>query len=363
MANSKIDFSTITAAIPEAVQELSDMIKLAVFEHPDLKQLITVADGIKYGKKVGYYDKLGSIGMKKGATACTLNTIAASVTTSEKTWTPGAWDTRLVWCADDIKNTIAAKTLKTGVNRFDMTNTEYMDLVAVLVQEALVEFYWRTAWFGDLTAANTDDSPAGYITPTVDVKFLNFCDGLFKRAYAIIAAAPAQRISLATYNNQATYALQRSSLSAANALIAAQQMILLAPMELRSALLSGEYVQACTQMFYDKVAANFQSFALESMKVNLENGVSGIKIEGVTFIAVPSWDNLINIYENDGTKWHDPYRSLLYNPKHALIGVPSISDWGTFESWYEKKDKSVYIDMDDTIDTQWVYDNMVMFAV
>lgn len=362
MATSKIDFSTITAAIPEAVQELRDMIKEAVFQHPAITEMVTVVDGIVYGKKVGYYGKLGDVGMKKGTTGCSLNTIAASVTTSEKSWVPGAWDTRLEWCADDIKNTVAAKGLKKGINRYDMTDTEYMTLVSELVQEALVDFVQRIVWFGDLTAANTDDSPAGYISPAKDVKFVNFCDGLWKRARAIIAAAPAQRVTISA-NALTTYAAQKAGLSNANALIAVQNMILTAPMELRQELLKGGYMIALTQMFYDKVAANFKSFELESMKTNLENGLSGIKIEGVPVVPVPSWDVMINEWENTGAKWRDPLRGILFNKDHALLGVPSTTEWGMFDVFFDKVTRKVYIDMDDTVDTQWAFDNLVMVAI
>jgi len=363
MANSKINFAGITSYIPEAVTELKDLIKTAAFEHPDFRAMVSIVDEITHGKRVGYYGKLGDIGMKKGATACTLNEITASITTTEKTWECNKWDTRLIWCADDIVNTVAAKGLKKGINRYDMTDTEYMDLIGQLVTEAILELYARVVWFGDKLAANTDDSPAGVITATKDVKYINFVNGLFKQAYGIIAAAPTQRVNLSTYNGQASYAQQKSSLSNANALIAIQNMVLTAPMALRQELLNGNYMIKCTQLLFDKVAANFKAFELESMRADLENGLTGIRIEGVVVTPNPSWDQMINEWENDGTKWHDPYRALLYSVDNALVGVPSISEWGNFEVFYDRKDKKVYIDMEDAVDTKFAQDSLIMFAV
>ena len=365
MSTMKFD-SNITSFIPEAVQSVADLIKKAAFKYDMVTNTLTIVDGVENDKRVGFFGKLPAIGLKKPVAGCTLNTVTGEIVTSEKTWQPRPWNTRIPFCVDDFEG-IFQRGLQKGISRYDMTSTDVFDIIQEMIEEAIAEFTFRAGWFSDKDAANYNDSPAGYITNGKDVKLFSTADGLFKRAYAIIAATPAQRVNpsnvISNANGQATYAAQEAGLTAANALLTIQQMVLKAPAALRQKLKSGGYGIACTQLLFDKVTANFKAFELESMRVDLENGIEAIKIEGVPVYPVPEWDEVINEYENDGTKWRDPFRALLYNKENAQMGVPSISVWGDYDAFFDKKDKKVYIDMEDKYDTHFIQDNLIMFAV
>ena len=359
---AEIDMTGLTAAIPEAVQQMSDLIKQEAFMYGDLMQLITLVPDVSYAKKIGFLGKLSAIGKTQGATGCTLNIVDAQIETTESTWAPAEYDTRLVLCKSDIEGTIAMKNLKKGVESFDMTNTDYIEAFIEGLIEAIDEMYWRIIWMGDTDAENTDASPGGKITSGVDTALLNMIDGLWKRARTVIATATDQRVTIPA-NALLTTALQDAAFTEALALTYSKNIFLNAPLRIRNKMKKDGYVAYCTQAYFDKLIANFEGFELETMRVTLEDGADAIKVKGIPFVAVPTWDELIETYEDQGLYYRDPFRCICYAKNNALVGVPSVSTWGEFDAFYDRTDKKVYIDLDDKIDALFLHTNMLMVAI
>lgn len=365
---AKPDFSGLTTFIPIAVQGISELIKAKVFEQADLSKEITIMSNIEFQKKVGFLGQMDDIGMKRTVGACAFNTIDAQMATTEKTWTPMPWDTKLVYCADDYANTIGEIALQKGIDQFDMTNpsNELMQVIIDFLYPNIVRMYNRFIWMSDSTAAHTDDSPAGNITPTVDLKLINIADGLWKKAIAIWAAAPAQKITIAA-NAEATYALQKSALTPALALSYANSLYYDAPAVIREAMTMPGWYFKCTQSFFDKLAQNFQGVGatqgLESMRVSLENGLKGISINGIPFVPDPTQDAMIQKYNDNGTSWYKPHRVVLMHKENAVFGTPDSATWGNFKMHFSDDDDKVYIKLADKFDTMWLHDNLVMGAI
>ena len=359
---SKIDFSSLSDRFPEPVMELKDLIKKKSFEYGDLQRLVVIIGDVDYQKKIGFLDELGDIGKKANATACSLNEITANIATTEKEWNPQKWDTQLKLCAEDVEGTIAQLALKKGVDKFDMSDTEYFDLFIEALEIAINKMYFRFVWMSDKDAANVSDSPSGYITDGKDVDLINVNDGLFKRARAIIAATPTQRVTIAA-NTEVTTAQQNAEFPKATALAVANSLYFDAPLDIQAEMIGGGYIAKCTVAYFNKLIQNWKSFELESMKTNLENGLFAISVNGLLFEPVPEWDKMINTWENLGNSKRDPFRVIVYQKENAVVGVPSMSTWGMFDAYYWKKDKSMYIDLADKIDTLFLHDNRVMVAI
>lgn len=361
------DFTPLLSPMPEAVQLISELLKTAIFNQADLTKEVTVLSGIKYRKKVGFLGKMGMIGMKSLG-SCTLNQVTAALTASEKEWTPEPYDSEIKYCAEDYAETIGQLGLKDGIEIFDMMNTPVMNLVAEYLQPAFTEMYNRLLWMADKTAAHTDDSPAGEISPAVDLKFVNMQNGLWKRAAAIFAAHPTQLIAIAA-NNQATYALQDSTFTPALALAVANDLYFKAPRQIKQVLKkkSPAWYYKCTTAFFDKLIQNFQgvggTVALDQMRINLENGLQGIKINGVAFVEDPTMDELIEVYNNTGVKLIRPYRVILMSKENAVMGVPNESTFGFFDMFYSKEQMKVIVRFRDEYDTMWLQDSLVMGAM
>ena len=360
----KIDFSSLTNFIPEAVNDMADLIKQELFTNTSLTEKVTVVDGIVYGKKVGYLTRMGDIGKKASATACALNTVNAQIGTAEKTWTPRPFDTRVELCAEDVLNSIAVKSLKKGVNRTDLTDTDYLNTFIEFLQTSMLEMYNRMTWLGDMTAARFGDSPAGYFSDTVDgaafdKDLVNMQYGFFYRIAQVLSTETAQKIDLSTYNNQVSYALQKSTMTAAVALATAKKLTTDLPLDFNY---ENQYF-GCTRFFYNALIENFQGFALESNRSDLINGVTGIKIDGVPFVPVPELDWMINRYQNSGTRWHNPHRVVAMRKDNLLLGVPDVTQWGLFEMFYDKLTRKFYIDIKDEFDTMILHDKQIAMAI
>jgi len=362
---AKIDFSGLTNIEPIAVQSISELIKAALFNQADLSKEVTIIGNIEYDQNVGYLGKFGHIGKKKGSTGCSLNEIDASLAATEKTWAPKNWDTRLIFCADDYVNNVGEKALKKGIDRFDMMDTELMKIIVEYLMPSVIEMYNRFIWMNDLTAAHTDDSPAGNITPALSLDFVNIQDALWKKAFALATAAPTQRITIAA-NAQTTYATQLSELTPTLALSYANSLYYDAPLAVRQNLMTGNFYYKCTLSFFDKLAQNFQGVGstapINIMLERLENGIQAIRVNGVLFVPDPVQDDMINTWNNTGTAWFLPHRVILCAKDNLLMGVPDVNTWANFDMFYDKVNKKVYIDMADKYDVMFLHDNLVMMA-
>jgi len=356
------DFSGLNTMLPIAVQSIGELLMAKNFIESDLSQEITIVNGIKFQKKVGFINPMNDIGMKRTVGSCDFNTIDVTASTDEKTWTPLPWDTKSVYCADDYVNTIGEKALADGIDQFDMVNTELWTLIVNQLFPAIKRMYNRFIWMTDLDAAHTDDSPAGNISPAVDIKLVGMQDGLWKRAFAIWAAAPSQVVTIAA-NSEATYALQTSALTKALALEYANKLYFDMPSVIRQALDLGGFYYKCTSSFMDKLVQNFQGLALESMRVSLENGLKGIKIQGIAFVEDATQDHMIKKYNDNGTSLKYPHRVILMHKDNVLFGVPDTTKWGTFKMVFSEETDKMYIKMADKFDTMFLYDNLVMGAI
>ena len=362
MANSKIDFGTLTAAIPIAVQSLGDLIKEESLAYGDLMTTVSILGGVSVAEKIGFLGELTKVGMTSATAGCAYNTVAGTIATTEKAWSPIEYDTKMTLCANDIDGTIAELSLKAGVDRLDMTATEYMDMFEEALDIAISKMFWRIVWMADTDAANVSDSPSGYITDGVDLDYVNMIDGLWKRARTIIATTPAQRVTIAA-NAEITTAAQNAAFTKALALQYANSIYFDAPLEMQAKMLADGFEVKCTVAFFNKLIQNFQSYELESMKSNLENGLFSIKVNGIAFVPVKEWDEMINEFENLGNSKRDPFRAIAYQKTNALVGVPSTTTWGVFRSMFSEETDMMYIKIRDKIDALFLHDNMVMVAI
>lgn len=363
-----INFSGLTSFIPEAVNDMKDLIKTKVFQHKDLSKDCTIVEGIEYKKKIGYLNSLGDILMKSSG-SCSLNSVNAQATTTEKEWDPRPFDTRIEICPEDFNATMAVKAFKKGVNQNDLTDTDYLEIFEELLVESYVKSLNRMIWMSELLAAKTNSSPAGNFSPNVDgasfnLGFVNMQNGLFWKAAQIISSLTDNHIDLSAANGQTSYAAQKSAMTPALALTAAKAFANECPLETMQALETGTAYVRCTRSFWNALKANFSANGtLQSMFENLQNGIKALRVEGIPFVVTPEFDYMINRYNNSGTKWINPHRALLYDKSNVLLGVPSLSTWGDFDMHYNRDSKKYNIDIKDYFDVHFLFDNQIMYAI
>jgi len=65
---------------------------------------------------------------------------------------------------------------------------------------------------------------------------------------------------------------------------------------------------------------------------------------GIPIVLMNEWDRTIRLYQNTTVKWNIPHRALLTTPGNIPIGTLNEGDMQNLESFYDKKDKTNYVD-------------------
>ncbi|WP_290390999.1 hypothetical protein, partial [uncultured Bacteroides sp.] len=167
-----------------AIRDLGELLFLTVFNDPEIERVLTISTGVYNGQKLGYIDDMGDVGKNKSGCSPTYDNI--NITGVEKEWALGPWQIAKHICYTELENTIAKYSLNTGTEIAYLPDTPYWnDVLVPLLQRAMVEMFWRIAWFGDTDAKNVADS--GLLTTGVDKTLFTMADGLWKRLKAITA--------------------------------------------------------------------------------------------------------------------------------------------------------------------------------
>lgn len=345
---------------PEQIKSISEAIFIDGFKNPDFEKLSTVVTGIIVDKQIAIMGRMnGLLGANRGG--CNPNANAQSFTTVEKFWNPKVISDRVPICANDLEGSIIAYSIRTGIDRADMTGTDYMNFCAELVTEALIEMVYRFAWFGDVNADTIAN--AGLLTNGTNILLFNAINGFFNQMDAIILATPVRLTTgIDTKNSQLTYALQRfdstdtSNLVVTNTL---QNMRYEADLRLRN---KNNIHYVVTQSVFDQYERELKFANSAFTTERLENGISILNSGGIEVIAFHLLDRIIDGYYNDGARWHLPHRAILTTPDNLQIGVADSSTLNTLDIFFDKKDQVNYIDVAVKMDSKVVIDHEVQIA-
>lgn len=328
---SKIDLSKFTFN-GKQIQDISELVWEILREPGGPLSFVSVYDNIKVNTEVGFIGEGGLVGVK--STGCNPEAQEFRVGTRKVTWTPKDWEILIEMCYTEVEDTIAALGLNSGLNKPDLTNTDYMNIVIEALRKAMVHFLWRFIWFNDSTAKNV--TGGGLITNGVDVKYFNIIDGLWKQIFAQATAKPAQRIII-TENAGSTYAAQELDPDNARAFL--YKMTFAAPLELRDL---GDAVIYVTQSVYDAYTQSLsdsEKVAIESREEKFINGVPVLKCNGYRVIAMPEWDMNIRKYFDNGTSLNLPHRAIMTSKRVLGVGFDSASDFDKLDVWYNKDER------------------------
>lgn len=357
MANA-IDFSQFTFTADE-VRSLNEVILKKVTECPLLNTYATIYTGIRNDRQIGLADPdFGLIG--KAAQGCDPTYDTNQIGTQQKKWAPKRIEFLLELCWKDLDATFGQLLRKLGINVEDLTSTEYMAWVQARLEYTLPRMIFRHFWFGDTAAANVDDSPAGVITSGVDVDYFNVIDGIFVQLGDLITATPARRTSLNAYNGQATYALQKSSLTnqlAYEAFLAVRDD---APSALRS---QADQIIICTEEIGRKAMRYVQSQGLPYEPMLAIDGLIMNRVDGVSLAITPLFDDYIHAYEDNGTKYNNPHRIVYTTVSNLAAGIEGSNLFDTMDIFHDKKSRHSYIETSDAFDAKIIQDNLFQYGV
>lgn len=333
----------------ETVQAVSEMVFDEVINAPEVALFHTVYPGIVSVKEIGFIGEGGLVGVEHQG--CDPVPQQWNIATRKLKWEPKEWEVLIHLCAKDLQATAAVYSLRNKMPFADFAESDYANIVVEVLATALKKFIIRLVWFSDVDAAT-----AGILSPGIDADYFTILDGFWKQILAQTTVNASQRVVI-TENAGASYAAQALDPTKVRDTYL-PELVYGADMRLRG---KSNGIIVCTQSFYDAYAKSLKGIQLESMLVNLTDGVRTLTYDGKPLIAVPVWDEMIREYENNGTKLNQPHRAI-YTTKEVLgIGVNNPSEFENIEIWYDKDSRKVKLEGMGIADAKLT--NPIMFQV
>lgn len=343
------------------VMALNEAIFESVFVNPSLSDMHTVVTGIVAKQQIAYLGLLGLVG-KKGQ-GCDPSNDTATAPMTEKFWMPESIQMRLMECWTTYNASFFVWAANKGIKRADLTNTDVMAFIEDRATVALDEAKLRHAWFGDLDAATTADSPAGVITAGTDLDFFNAIDGYWKQIYAIVATTPTTQAASITKNAGASYVLQAfDSTDVTNKVIMSNMQDVLDNADVRLTDREDKMF-IVTKSVYDQLKREYKSYGnvADSFMMNID-GVPTLTFDGVPVKKFSFQDRTIRAYQDNGTTWYQPHRIVLTTKANLQIGVEDEAALAGLDVHYDKVTKNNYIDSQFLMDVKVVEDYMISVA-
>lgn len=342
MASAGINFEGLT---PQngALRDLAELIFLQLTEEDKLNTVITFMTGQQNGKKLGIVGRGGLHGRK--ASGCDPVYDNDQIPVSEKTWVMAAWEIAESICYADLADTIANHMAVNGTDKADLTDTYYMDnIVKPYFEQAIIDLIFRYVFFGDTEAEGT-------LKDGVSAESFNLIDGIWKQVFEGVAAKKITRVKIAA-NDAASISAQYEAMKQTGAATdVLDELLLLTPAGLRKLKGRTFYV---TQAFADLLSRDIQK-SNKGSDLQWESIFAGIQktqYQGVDLIALPQWDEIIQLYLKNSTNaeaYDKPFR-VLYTAKDNLrAGTESQEAIADLRVWFEKKDKRNYLYAEDTL--------------
>lgn len=337
-----INFSGLTPK-NGAIQELAELIFLELKEEDKLGQLVTFMTGQEQGKKLGFVGKAGLLGKK--SKGCNPEYEKNLVQASEKAWDLQEWSIAEQICYKELENTIAEHFAANGTDMADLTDSEYMDIVVrPLLEQAIRDLVIRFVFFGDKDAEGT-------LKAGVAADHFNLIDGVFKQLFQGVAAGKTTRVAIEA-NTKATVAAQYEAMKQPGAATGVlNDLIINTPMKLRTV---SDRVFIVTQAFADMLSLDIQSNNKGSdlQWEAIFAGIQKTKYQGVTVIAVPQFDEVIQEYlknETHAEAYDKPFRVIYGAKGNFRAGTKSKETMANLRVTFDDVTLNNYIYAADTI--------------
>lgn len=346
----------------EEIKAVSEAVFESAFSKPELTKFHTVVNGIVAKKQIAILGRLGGL-VGKGTGACDPTSATNAIVNTEKFWDPVTVSDRFESCWTDLQGSFFLYGTKVGIEKSDLTGTDFLNFVEGLVADAIQEAIYRIAWFGDTSAANYNSSPAGVITNGTDLAYFNKINGLWKQIYAIVAADSTRKTTdLASRNGQASFALQAfTTTDTTNKVVSncLQNMRFGADYRLRE---KAGLVYVVTQSVADQYERELLQYNVAFTTERLENGITLLKSGGIEVYGFALWDRIIRSYYSNGTVYYLPHRAVLVTPENLQIGTEESSAMSGMDVFNDKKSKKNFIDFAFNIDAKVILDYEIQVA-
>lgn len=347
----KIDFSKFTFTA-EQIRDIKELLFDEVLKAPELSAIHTMFSGIEADKEIGFIEEGGLVG--KAKQGCNPVAHDWAIGTRKVTWQPKAWEVIIDECAKDLESTMVLYCMNKGVRSNDLTDTDYMTIVSLVLATAIKKAIYRIVWFSDENAKNV--SEGGIITNGVDVDYFNIIKaGLFKQIQAAVTAHPEHLITIAA--NAKLTKKEQMSLTGDEAYNILSQMYFAAPVTMRANMRF-----LVTQSVADAYQQYLIGKGIESTYKNLVDGVPSLSFIGIDVVPMPIWDEMIQAYNDLGDRYSYPHRAVLVEQATLAVGTPSDGVLEDVDAFYDKKSRVNRLEASDKIDAELLHEVRLVYA-
>lgn len=363
MASSGLNFANLTPS-NGAVQDLRELIFLALADVDSLGGQVNFLPDQLNGKKVGFVGEFGMLG--KAASGCNPEYGNDLISTAEKTWAIAEWQIAESICYSDLTGTLAKAALRRKTSIDDLTGTEYMDeFLSPRLERAIKKLAQRVAWFGDTAATvYSGTNTSGTLKEGQTAAHFTIADGFWKRVFAGVTAGKINRVTVSA-NSANSISAQKSAIKTAGAATGiVEDMILAAPAVLRQ---QGGLRIYMTQALADALTIDYRhnNVGSDLQWSALADGIKTAVYAGVEIWAMPYWDEIIQNSLKNTTNVNAyalPYRAILTIQDNLLVGTESKNETAEISIYFDQKDRKNYIYAKDTIGTLIAQEDLVVTA-
>ncbi len=346
---------------PEEATQISQAVFEYVLESGELADDHDIHTGIQWKTQIPFIGTLGLVGKK--ILKCKPDANGNVIPVSEKMWDPVLIGDRFEHCAVDANPMfkLFQKLKKINPDFYDKIDSDELGVVLSRIVEAMKEMVQRIIWFGDKTAAlNTG---GGVFTAGTDLGFFNMLDGYWKQIFSLDIPTSSRYYTPIAQNATTTYATQ-SNLADDFAFALFKNMWKKADPRLKQLVRQGTVkvkIHATSA-----IAENWENFkenkSLGFTLDKVEDGGLKSFFRNIEIKTRYDWDNIIDIYQNNGTKWNLPHRALMTTSGNIPIGTVSTEDLEKVESFYDKYHEVNVMDFRLKMDAKFLEDYLAVAA-
>lgn len=327
-------------------EDIGEAIYEATFKKPKLQDIHRLMTGIKAKKQIPILGRLGLVGKVKGDCDTTPN--PGSIPMSEKFWDPVYVSDRFKECWATLKGTFFQWGLKNGIEKEDLTDTDFALFLEERIGDAMWEMLIRIAHFGDTAEATVADS--GNITDGIDAEYFTGKDGMWPQLIDIATADTDRRVTIAN-NAEANYADQRFDATDTTNRVATNIFQNLVDNADTRLIEDGTGVILATRSLCKQYAKELKAASgIPAAWQATQSGLKYLEIDGVMIIEMSIWDTFINAYFNTGTKWYLPHRAVFTTKENIPVGTEEEKNLSEIKPFYSMETKNYYVDFGVNLD-------------
>lgn len=322
------------------------------YESPEFTEFMTIVNGIVAKQQIAFLGRLSKV--TKLNDGCGSSPTNKTIPLTAKYWNPVSVEAWLTQCETDLEQTFFVWGAKKGIDREDLTGTDFSKFVIEIMTSAMREDALRFLWFGDTAADNI--TAGSFLNSDSDIPYYNTIDGFWKQIFAAVTGLTTTRVTI-TENAGANYAAQALPAGAAYAYLLA----MVEQADPRLAADSGAFI-GVTQSMYNNWLATKESKSFDSSFARQDKAFKQDVFRGYPIYVMNFWDRNINADMNNGTKRISPHRAIMTTKENLLVGFDDSASATMADAWFNKETKINHMRGGYKLDAKIAYDFMVIAA-